>query len=64
MGSGPLLIAHEGRVPRVDASAWIAPGATLIGDVAVGPDSSIWYGCVLRGDLHYIRVGRAATSRT
>jgi carbonic anhydrase/acetyltransferase-like protein (isoleucine patch superfamily) len=41
----------------VDASAWIAPGAMLIGDVAVGPDSSIWYGCVLRGDLHYIRVG-------
>jgi len=57
MRAGPLLIAYGGHEPRVDASAWIAPGATLIGDVEVGPDSSIWYGCVLRGDLHAIRVG-------
>ncbi len=57
MSLGPQLIAHEGRLPRVAESAWIAPGATLIGDVEVGADSSIWYGCVLRGDVHHIRVG-------
>jgi carbonic anhydrase/acetyltransferase-like protein (isoleucine patch superfamily) len=54
---GPLLLAYEGRAPRVDASAWIAPGATLIGDVRVGAGSSVWYGCTLRGDVHHVRVG-------
>ena len=57
MSLEPLLITHQGQAPRVAASAWIAPGAALIGDVVVGPDSSIWYACVLRGDLHHIRVG-------
>ena len=54
---GPLLLPYADQEPRVDPGAWIAPGATLIGDVVVGPDSSVWYGCVLRGDLHHIRVG-------
>jgi carbonic anhydrase/acetyltransferase-like protein (isoleucine patch superfamily) len=35
----------------------VAPGATLIGAVELGPDASVWYGCVLRGDVHKIRVG-------
>lgn len=51
------LVPFEGQSPRVDASAWIAPGATLIGDVTIGPDSSIWYGCILRADVHWIRIG-------
>jgi carbonic anhydrase/acetyltransferase-like protein (isoleucine patch superfamily) len=55
--AAPLILSYEGRSPRVHASAWIAPGATLVGDVEVGPDSSVWYGCVLRGDVHRIRVG-------
>jgi carbonic anhydrase/acetyltransferase-like protein (isoleucine patch superfamily) len=55
--AAPLILPYEGRSPRVHASAWVAPGAALIGDVEVGPDSSIWYGCVLRGDVHRIRVG-------
>ena len=37
--------------------SFVAPGATVVGDVALGPDSSVWYGCVLRGDLEPIRVG-------
>jgi carbonic anhydrase/acetyltransferase-like protein (isoleucine patch superfamily) len=55
--TGPLLLPYDGRRPRVHASAWIAPGATLVGDVEVGAESSIWYGCVLRGDVHRIRIG-------
>jgi len=42
----------------VPASAWIAPGAVLAGDVALGEHSSVWFGCVLRGDLEPIRIGR------
>jgi carbonic anhydrase/acetyltransferase-like protein (isoleucine patch superfamily) len=43
----------------VDSSAWIAPGAVLVGEVTVGPDASVWYGSVLRGDLEPITIGRA-----
>ena len=38
--------------------AWIAPGAVVVGDVTLAEDVSDWYGCVLRGDLEPIRVGR------
>jgi len=40
-------------------TAWIAPGAIVVGDVTLGPDASIWYGCVIRGDLEPIVVGAA-----
>ena len=39
------------------ASAWIAPGARVIGDVHLGEESSVWYGAVLRGDTEPIRIG-------
>lgn len=54
---GALLLPHEGRWPRPDPEAWIAPGATLVGDVELGAGASVWYGCVLRGDVHHVRVG-------
>ena len=44
-------------VPQVAASAFIAPGARIIGNVTIGEDSSIWYNCVLRGDIERISVG-------
>jgi carbonic anhydrase/acetyltransferase-like protein (isoleucine patch superfamily) len=54
---GAIVRPYEGRWPAIDASAWVAPGATVVGDVALGPGSSVWYGCVLRGDVHRVRVG-------
>lgn len=53
------IITFNGRTPRIHPSAWIAPTAVLIGDVEIGPESSIWFGAVLRGDHpeHGIRVG-------
>lgn len=45
------------KVPVVDKDAFVAPSASVIGDVQVGRGSSIWYGCVLRGDVNSIRVG-------
>jgi len=41
----------------VDPEAWIAPGAVVVGDVAIGARSSVWYGCVVRGDLEPVRIG-------
>jgi carbonic anhydrase/acetyltransferase-like protein (isoleucine patch superfamily) len=43
--------------PAVAPTAFVAEGAVLIGDVAVGDEASIWYGCVLRGDMGHIRIG-------
>ncbi len=43
--------------PRIHPDAWIAPGAVVVGDVEIGPDSSVWYASVLRGDVHAVRVG-------
>lgn len=45
------------RRPRIAPSAFIAPNATLLGDVSVGEQASVWYGAVLRGDINRIVVG-------
>lgn len=55
-----LLLPWRGVSPAIDPSAWIAPNATVIGDVQIGPDSSIWFGTIVRGDVNTIRIGRGA----
>ncbi|XP_066311789.1 gamma carbonic anhydrase 1, mitochondrial-like isoform X2 [Miscanthus floridulus] len=45
------------KTPHVHKDAFVAPSASLIGDVQVGPGASIWYGCVLRGDGNNIQIG-------
>jgi carbonic anhydrase/acetyltransferase-like protein (isoleucine patch superfamily) len=52
-----MLIPFRGKQPRVDPSAFVAPTAVLIGDVEIGPESSVWFGAVLRADNGPIRVG-------
>jgi carbonic anhydrase/acetyltransferase-like protein (isoleucine patch superfamily) len=54
------LFAFEGREPEVSPSAWIAPTATLVGDVHVEAEASVWYGAVLRADFGPILVRRGA----
>ena len=54
------LFTFEGREPRVSPEAWIAPTATLIGDVRVEAEASIWYGAVLRADFGPIIIRRGA----
>jgi carbonic anhydrase/acetyltransferase-like protein (isoleucine patch superfamily) len=53
------IIPFNGRMPRIHPTAWVAPTATLIGNVVVEAEASIWFGAVLRGDdpEHEIRVG-------
>jgi len=51
------LIPFEGHAPRIDPAAFVAPGARLIGDIEIGPEASVWYNCVLRGDMNKIRIG-------
>jgi carbonic anhydrase/acetyltransferase-like protein (isoleucine patch superfamily) len=52
-----MILTLAGRTPRIAASAYIAPSADIIGSVEVGENSSVWFQCVLRGDIEPIRVG-------
>jgi carbonic anhydrase/acetyltransferase-like protein (isoleucine patch superfamily) len=52
-----MIYALDGIAPQIDASAWVAPDANLIGNVVLGADTSVWFGATLRGDNEEIRVG-------
>lgn len=52
-----MIIDFEGRVPQIAPGAWIAPTATILGSVEIGPDASVWFGAVVRGDIEPIRIG-------
>ena len=52
-----MILTFDGRVPEVDASAFVAENATLIGAVTLGPESSVFYGSVLRADRDSITLG-------
>ena len=51
------IVPIHGKTPRIDPSAFIAPGCRIIGDVTIGPQVSIWYNCVLRADVSRIVIG-------
>ncbi|HTR17453.1 MAG TPA: gamma carbonic anhydrase family protein [Acetobacteraceae bacterium] len=55
-GAGPLWALGD-LVPVLAPDAWVAPTALVIGDVEIGAQSSVWYHCVLRGDINRIRIG-------
>jgi carbonic anhydrase/acetyltransferase-like protein (isoleucine patch superfamily) len=52
-----VIRAYRGKRPQIAASAYIDPAAVVIGDVLIGEDSSVWPCAVIRGDVHYIRIG-------
>ena len=54
------IAAIHGKTPRIHDSAFIAPGCRIIGDVEIGPDVSIWYNCVIRGDVNRITIGEGS----
>jgi carbonic anhydrase/acetyltransferase-like protein (isoleucine patch superfamily) len=53
----PLILPWKGVWPTIDPTAFVAPGATVIGRVTIGARSSIWFNVVLRGDINDIAVG-------
>jgi carbonic anhydrase/acetyltransferase-like protein (isoleucine patch superfamily) len=53
----PDIRSYRGKFPQIAASAYIDPAAVIIGDVVIGEDSSVWPVSVVRGDVHYIRIG-------
>jgi carbonic anhydrase/acetyltransferase-like protein (isoleucine patch superfamily) len=53
----PHVIAHHGKTPVVPPSAYLAPTATVVGDVVLGEHASLWFNVVVRGDVNFIRIG-------
>ncbi|MDQ2803176.1 MAG: gamma carbonic anhydrase family protein [Pseudomonadota bacterium] len=53
---GPFY-SLDGKLPRVHPTAFVAPTAAVIGDIQIGPESGIWFACVVRGDTNFIRIG-------
>lgn len=51
------IISFGGKTPSVHPTAWLAPNATLIGDVHIGAGASVWFGVVMRGDSDRIELG-------
>lgn len=52
-----MIATYDGRTPRIDPTAYVVERATVIGDVVIGPESSVWFGAVVRGDIESIRIG-------
>jgi len=52
-----MLHRYKENFPQMSEGVWIAPDSTVIGEVNIGKDSSIWFGCVVRGDIHRIDIG-------
>ena len=52
-----IIMPYKGIQPKVAPEAFVAATAVVIGDVEIGAEASIWFGCVLRGDSNSIRIG-------
>lgn len=51
------LFSYKDLFPSVDESVFLASGVKIVGDVNIGPNSSVWYNTVIRGDVHYVKIG-------
>lgn len=52
-----MILEYRGMKPEIADGVFIAPSADLIGDIRIGSNSSIWFGCVIRADIHSIYIG-------
>lgn len=53
----PVILSVLGKHPQLGENCFIAPNATIVGDVVMGDDCSVWFNAVIRGDVHYIKMG-------
>ena len=58
MNDEAKLYSYLDLQPSIAESVFLAPGVKIIGDVEIGEDSSVWYNTVIRGDVHYIKIGK------
>jgi carbonic anhydrase/acetyltransferase-like protein (isoleucine patch superfamily) len=53
----PVILPVKGLFPKMGTNCFIAPNATIVGDVVIGNDCSVWFNAVIRGDVNSIRIG-------
>jgi len=53
----PVIMSLRERRPHVDPAAWVADSAVVVGDVVIGPEASLWFHAVVRGDVERVRIG-------
>ena len=53
----PIILSYTGKTPRLAATAFVAEGVAVTGDVEIGEDASLWFGVVVRGDVNHVRIG-------
>ncbi|MGA9769144.1 MAG: gamma carbonic anhydrase family protein [Blastocatellia bacterium] len=54
-----MIRSYKGTLPQIASTAFVEASAQVIGDVHIGEQSSVWFNCVIRGDVHYIRIGHS-----
>lgn len=54
-----MIRSYKGILPQIASTAFVEASAQIIGNVEIGEHSSVWFNCVIRGDVHYIRVGHS-----
>ncbi|MBI2730752.1 MAG: gamma carbonic anhydrase family protein [Sphingobacteriales bacterium] len=53
----PIILSVNGVAPKMGNNCYVAPNATIVGDVTMGDDCSVWFNTVIRGDVNFIRIG-------
>lgn len=53
----PIIKAINGKHPQIPDDCYVAENATIVGDVIMGTECSVWFNAVIRGDVHYIKIG-------
>ena len=53
-----IILSYKGIRPTIHESVFVAPTAVITGDTEIGEDTGIWFGCILRGDVNIIRIGK------
>lgn len=53
----PVILPVKGVYPQISSDCFIAENATIVGDVVIGEKCSVWFNAVIRGDVHFIRIG-------
>src|SRR5688572_8117978 len=54
---GAHVLSVDGKTPRIAPGVFLAPGCVVVGDVEIGPQSSVWFNAVIRGDSAPVRIG-------
>ena len=53
----PVILSSRGKCPKISDSVWLAPNCTVVGEVTLGEESTVWFGAVIRGDVASIKIG-------